>query len=371
MTTAPRTLLALLLGLTLASLLNADSLVDAAERLELGPSRVRALAVARPVLMLSQDLGFDLAGEWGDRWVKPWFAGGDGEDIGADRRSVERAPMAAVSPAPVLSVPETAPLPVEPEPLPCVPWEPAAVRPDAKLVVLYVGDSLLQYVEPTLRAEQAQPELFSHRFDWRYSTGLARPDYFDWPNHLSERLKPEHPAAIVVMLGANDGQAISVENRILRVETESWVEEYRARALALAKVAGSAEAEVFWIGLPVMRSRGMYRRAEIMNSAFKAAADTVESVQFVDIWDLFADDDGNYTRYLTDPDGVRRSARGSDGIHLSRAGTRRLVRRLDRVFAQTWDLEAWKEPLPERACPSIKPLADSANAPSAVIKSAP
>ena len=34
---------------------------------------------------------------------------------------------------------------------------------------------------------------FSNHFDWHYSTGLSRPDYFDWPGRMRERLQAGSP----------------------------------------------------------------------------------------------------------------------------------------------------------------------------------
>jgi len=225
------------------------------------------------------------------------------------------------------------------------------------LEVWFVGDSLLQYVESSLLREQGQPPLFAHHFAWRYSTGLARPDYFDWPGRIAERLETGDPDAIVVMLGGNDGQAMSAASEVLVRESEEWIAEYRARAKAMAAVMASKGAEVFWIGLPVMRNRGMHRRAQLMNAAYAQAAADIESVQYVDIWDLFADDEGRYTKHLKDPDGIRRVARGNDGVHFSRGGTRRLAGRLDAVFAQTWDLDAWSDAVPPNICPPTEAVA--------------
>lgn len=354
MSSAAQTLASAFLGLVLAGLLSAGSLVDAAERLELGPARRMALAAAQPVLRLSQDLGLDLAGDWGERWVTPWFSGRTGDQIRWERF----APVAPLPPEVVLvpAAPASSPAAVASPflaPL-CTPWEPPVPRPGEPLEVWFVGDSLLQYMESSLRTEQKQSELFTHDFDWRYSTGLARPDYFDWPGRVAERLRAGDPAAIVVMLGGNDGQGMSTPEAVLDRETEGWQAEYSGRVRELADAMSSKGADVFWIGLPVMRNRGMHRRAQAMNAAYSSVAEAMDSVYFVDIWEVFADDQGRYTKYLTDPDGIRRIARGDDGVHLSRGGTRRLARHLDAAFGEVWDLSAWRLPPPDKVCPSTE-----------------
>jgi len=351
MSSAARTLTSAFLGLLLGGLLSAASLVDAAERMQLGPARRVAVAAAQPVLQLSQDLGLDLVGDWGERWVTPWFSGRTGSQVGWDRLAPAPGAPSAVVLAPVTpAVPSVAIVPLPSAP-PCTQWAPPVPRPDEPVEVWFVGDSLLQYMESSLRTEQKQAQLFTHDFDWRYSTGLARPDYFDWPGRVSERLRDGEPAAIVVMLGGNDGQAMSTPGGVLHRETEAWKAEYRARAQALGDAMSSRGAEVFWIGLPVMRNRGMHRRAQSMNAAYSGVAAATDRVHFVDIWELFADDQGRYSKYLMDSDGIRRIARGDDGVHLSRGGTRRLAQHLDAAFGRVWDLNAWRLPPPDNICP--------------------
>lgn len=349
MSNAPRTLSALLVALLLAALLNAVSLVAAAERLELGKRRTVALAFAQPALHISKQLGFDQARLLGDRWIVPFFRGSDSsEDVGASGESEPSSGPEAAPPAGAedgrLSLASSEP---------CVPPEPAFPSPSQPLEVWYIGDSMLQYIEPSLRTELSQGELFEHDFDWRYSTGLSRPDYFDWPGRMEKRLSEAQPGAIVVMLGGNDGQSIAVEGRVLRTGTEAWREEYTARAVQLGEILSSRGAEVFWLGLPIMRSKGMRSRAEVMNSAYQAAAAESESIHFVETWGMFSDDQGRYSTYLVDPGGTRRRARGNDGIHLSRGGTRMLARALGSSFETEWDFEAWKLPVPVDPCGSM------------------
>ena len=177
MSTAPRTLVSLLLGLALAGLLNSSSLMAAAERLELGPGREAAIALAQPVVRASVAIGFDGPRAWGTRWVRPWFASSEPLRLGWPRTSGGRAEEAlATAPAlkpPAVPSPDSTE-PEEPEEVPCVPWEPAAVRPDAPVTIWYVGDSLLQYVESSLRLELREPSPLR-----LISTGATAPAWRD------------------------------------------------------------------------------------------------------------------------------------------------------------------------------------------------
>src|SRR6266550_7270589 len=68
-----------------------------------------------------------------------------------------------------------------------------------KLRVVVVGDSLATglgiYLERVLK-----PSLVRVSRQGRISTGLARPDYFDWPQAMSEIVERFRPDLIVVML---------------------------------------------------------------------------------------------------------------------------------------------------------------------------
>src|SRR5439155_25543933 len=65
--------------------------------------------------------------------------------------------------------------------------------------------------------------------DFRSSTGLSRPDYFDWPAHFREELVRLRPEAVVVMFGANDAQAFELDGDALAFRSASWEAEYRRR----------------------------------------------------------------------------------------------------------------------------------------------
>jgi len=98
----------------------------------------------------------------------------------------------------------------------------------------------------------------------------------------------------------------------------------------------------------------MRKRAGLMNTAYQSAADRSSSIRFIETWSLFADDDGRYTKYLTDAGGQLRVARVGDGIHLSRAGTRKLVRELGDVFEEEWNLAVGRRRGLESPCRSLR-----------------
>ena len=46
--------------------------------------------------------------------------------------------------------------------------------------------------------------------DYKVSSGLARPDFFDWPAHLRRQLPAVDPDIVVVTFGGNDAQGMAL-----------------------------------------------------------------------------------------------------------------------------------------------------------------
>ncbi len=65
------------------------------------------------------------------------------------------------------------------------------------------------------------------------SSGLARPDFFDWPAEIDAKLPEVDPDIVVATFGGNDAQGLSVANGDFIVgdpvaNEAEWVAEYSA-----------------------------------------------------------------------------------------------------------------------------------------------
>lgn len=208
-----------------------------------------------------------------------------------------------------------------------------------KLRVVVIGDSLASglgvYLERVLK-----PSLVRVSRQGRISTGLARPDYFDWPAALSEIVDNFRPDLVVVMLGENDNQALRNPGgrEQTPVGTFDWPAAYGDRVEDFMRLATSRGARVVWAGLPIVSDRGRWAILERQNEAFEAAADAVDDVAYLDTWDLFAAPDGGYTAYFRDDDTVE-LVREADGLHFNATGYELLARAVldaaQREFALT------------------------------------
>jgi lysophospholipase L1-like esterase len=193
--------------------------------------------------------------------------------------------------------------------------------------LLVTGDSFAYFLGEQLTTAR-RPKATG--VESRPSTGLARPDYYDWGARARAQVKAK-PGAVVVFLGANDCQPIRTggTGAWTTVGSDGWVAEYQRRAAALmttyatgAVARGAASRPVYWVGLPIAERADITSCYRAMNAATRAAAGTVRGVTWVDSWSLYAVD-GHYSEYVS---GVL--ARQDDGIHLTFDGTRFLTRRV-------------------------------------------
>src|SRR5690606_38272764 len=111
--------------------------------------------------------------------------------------------------------------------------------------------------------------------------------------------------------------------------SDRWVELYAKRVDELITVLKSERVPVIWVSLPPIR--GPKSRADLsaINDIFRAEAQTT-GMAFVDIWEGFLDESGDFSSYGPDVIGQVRRLRSSDGVFFTKAGARKLAHFVDR-----------------------------------------
>lgn len=150
------------------------------------------------------------------------------------------------------------------------------------------------------------------------SSGLARPDFFDWVAEL-ERLRDEiQPHVVIINLGANDAQGVWTPRGWIRWGHPTWREAYGERIEAILQATRGRR--VFWVGPPNMRSAVFSRRLLEISSLIERHVTGHEHARFVDAYALTSDDDGKYVEEFVDFQGGTVTSRTVDGIHFTRRG---------------------------------------------------
>jgi hypothetical protein len=156
------------------------------------------------------------------------------------------------------------------------------------------------------------------------ASGLVRDDYYDWPSQLLKIMDEVKPAMVVVMLGANDRQQMVTDAGKEKFKTDGWYAEYQRRVVAFGKEVTSRKTPLLWVGLPAFESPSATADAVQMNQLYRKQVESIGG-EFVDIWDGFVDENGQFIVTGSDINGQQVRLRTSDGINLTQAGRRKLA----------------------------------------------
>jgi hypothetical protein len=195
------------------------------------------------------------------------------------------------------------------------------VPPGQTRTVALVGDSMMAVglSDNLLRGIARHKELHAVRA-FRAGTGLSRPDTFDWMQQYPQMLGDSKPDAIIVAIGANDGQSFVQDGKVLEFGSDAWIAAYRDRLNHFVDLLTKDGAQVIWIGLPPMRIAKYDARMNLVN---RLAYETLSQREHVTWWNagtLIADPQGQFREYAQRPDGSSIRLRAGDGIHLSEDG---------------------------------------------------
>jgi len=216
-------------------------------------------------------------------------------------------------------------------------WTPRPVTASAPLRLLVTGDSLSEPIGPAL--SRVGGDYLRVDRDTHAGTGLARPDYFDWAATARAQIDRYRPDAVVVTLGGNDGQGITLPGgKVLDAGTPAWAAEYQRRAAILMRIwTGGGARPLYWMTLPIARPAVLDADYRMMQAAVDRAARAVPGTRIVDVTGRLAAG-GRYSDYLRDDEGHLVLARMTDGVHYTMDGARIAAGVMMPAIARDWHL---------------------------------
>jgi hypothetical protein len=248
--------------------------------------------------------------------------------------TADSAAIVADTAAPVSSTPEVA----------------ARVPPTAEnpARMLILGDSDAGAFGPYLETLMGETGIVATQLDYKVSSGLARPDFFDWPAHMAATVPAADPDIVVVTFGGNDAQALTdVSEAVLAgVPTgeaggdAEWRAEYGRRVGAVMDYLTADGRSLIWVGIPNAADPGFTARLRVQDEVVRAEVAKRPDVRFVDTWQRFSGIEGGYAEFRVDPrDGQGKDVRADDGFHLNTNGAEILA--LDIAEEVRSELREW------------------------------
>jgi hypothetical protein len=306
-TAAGRGIAVLFLGLLLAALLQADGLRKQAEIQPAGFQRDLALQVTRPLVRVSRAL-----------------------HLTAPRHELQvaigRANEDKIDTQVHLSLPPPAgPLP-QPRHIGTHVHAPAQAKPRftaAKPLRIWVaGDSLAEVPGQALE-RVTNPAVKVVGVESRLSTGLARPDLYNWFTRIQLAPRELKPNVAVFSFGADDAHdfmaGVPGGKAVGALGSPSWNAEYRRRVDGVTRELNAKGVHVVWLGLPIPDGPGFKKSFPIVNGILESvAAAHPKTASYVDTWHMLDDAHGRYAPYLR-VHGKLTLMRLPDGVHYTPA----------------------------------------------------
>jgi hypothetical protein len=213
--------------------------------------------------------------------------------------------------------------------------EPVAPSAAVPAKVLIAGDSDAGTFGPYLVTLLDETGVVRSTLDYKVSSGLSRPDFFDWPAHFRQQIATLDPDIVVVTFGGNDAQGLSTlagdfilgqpSGTLAEGQTgpsdPEWRVEYGRRVGEVMDFLAADGRTLLWVGIPNDDQEPFTARLAVQNDVVKAEVAKRPGVRFVDTWSRFSGRDGNWAEYVIDPrDGRGKDVRADDGFHLNENG---------------------------------------------------
>lgn len=199
-------------------------------------------------------------------------------------------------------------------------------------VVYGIGGSTMgSLLGPMLKTVFAEHKVTFKRWG-KASSGLARPDFHDWPATAPELMETHQPDIVIISLGTNDYQPLWVDGNWVKQEDENWDKLYGERVDALlAAVAGKNKRRmIIWSGPYAFEGPNAEVRAPIVNRIMRERVEAFAAAGgravFHDAYTVTSDDKGKPLNEAVLP-GRKKAVeiRTKDKVHLTSDAVRHLL----------------------------------------------
>ncbi len=126
---------------------------------------------------------------------------------------------------------------------------------DPGTFVMVVGDSLSELLAQGLEEAVSDKPDIAVVDKSKGDSGLVNSEFYDWPKAVGELLNGKDKISLgVMMVGANDRQAIREGGESHAPGTPKWEQIYAARIDSIVKAFAEKKIPLIWVGMPPMKS---------------------------------------------------------------------------------------------------------------------
>ena len=193
--------------------------------------------------------------------------------------------------------------------------------------VLLTGDSLMASLGPQMKRALDGYENLTLIPIGKGSTGLARPDFYNWPEVLEKNLIEHKPHIVVMWIGTNDTQNIYGMKGLGEPLSHAWQKAYYNKLVEIINLVRRYNAKLIFMSPPVMDKQPFDSK---LNSITTLMAWTCKKgkVGFINTRPILADDKCKYVHRKTMPTGETADIRTPDHIHITANGNNLVMEKL-------------------------------------------
>lgn len=292
--TAGNTIIFVLLTVLIGTILNSSALYVKATAMKPSPARTISMGFLRPFDIASRKVGLTSIRQ--DTRSAMDLPRDDKIDTFTFKNAKLAAPPVTQKTVPVLS-------------------------PANKLTVWIIGDSLSITPGESMLRSFSGDYFDIYGLDGQVSTGLARPDVFNWFTHINEFVAQRKPELVIATFGANDDQYLfGGSGAVGPFGSQAWRDEYSNRVATTLDFLASQGTHTLWIAIPPVRDPVRNDRYALINELTRnAIANRPTTATYVETAKAFTNPDGSYSDSIV-INGTPTLLRAPDGIHFTRAG---------------------------------------------------
>lgn len=262
-------------------------------------------------------------------------------------------PFGQQSPVEVVKPQQIAPSAPQPAPQTARPAAPRPVKPAVEVTawIMILGDSIGDNLAAGLGDALADRPEISVKRRIRPALGLTDTGETDWPKVAAEVADADKLTYVVIELGSRDNVPMIDGDREIAVLSPEWKERYAARVDAVLEPFKAKGTKVFWVGAPPMRDADLSADLVAINDIIKERVG-IAGQTYIDVWEGFVNESDAYAQTGPDLEGREVRLRLNDGMHFTRAGSRKLAHYVERDIRRDID-EGGKPQLPTADVPPI------------------
>jgi hypothetical protein len=297
------------------------SVLRAGDEMNPGIGRSIVVAVGHPTSWIADRLPFQAAAHDATAFLDPNVALNGPGAFTSSLTTAGASPTSAVTPAAFPPATIGAP----------------AVSKRRLQTLLVTGDSMSEPLDSDL-ANDLVPKGVRVIQDPHIGTGISTTFIVDWGQLAVAQVKADHPNAVVVFIGANDGFPMpGPGGHEVSCCSAQWAAIYANRVRQIANTyRQDGAAHVYWLTLPTPRDPARARISRVVNAAIEVGVEPYAAqVQVVDTVPIFTP--GGVYRDTMKIAGAETIVRESDGIHLNGAGSALLAQVVLRALRDEWN----------------------------------